>query len=94
MIKKNEIVFTLHSYININTMSSYKQYTCCAGTRPFHFCRRTYKEKEKEKEEDEEEDEEIPPMPAPIQRQTTQWIVDGQVIFNGNPNGNRLLTNK
>ena len=76
-------------------MSSYKQYTCCAGTRPFHFCRRTYKEnKEKEKEEDEEEDEEIPPMPAPIQRQTTQWIVDGQVIFNGNPNGNRLLTNK
>jgi len=90
-------------------MSSYKQlcllakeakssYTCCAGcirsngTRPFHFCRRTYKANYKE--EDEEEDEEIPPMPAPITRQTTQWIVDGQVIFNGNPNGDRLLTNK
>jgi len=31
-------------------------------------------------------------MPAPIKRQNTQWIVDGQVIFNGNPNGNRLLS--
>ena len=72
-------------------------YTCCVGcirskgTRPFHNCRRTY-QANYESDEDEEEDEELPPMPAPIKRQTTQWIVDGQVIFNGNPNGDRLLS--
>ncbi len=73
-------------------------YTCCAGCiysngkRPFHSCRRTYQSNNKSSdEEDEEEDEDFPPMPAPIQRQNTQWIVDGQVIFNGNPNGDRLL---
>lgn len=73
-------------------------YKCCVGcirsngTRPFHNCRRTYQANyESSDDEDEEEDEDFPPMPAPIQRQTTQWIVDGKVIFNGNPNGDRLF---
>ena len=76
-------------------------YKCCVGcirsngTRPFHNCRRTYQSNyqssDDDDEDEEEENEDFPPMPAPIQRQTTQWIVDGQVVFNGNPNGNRLL---
>ena len=77
-------------------------YTCCVGcirsngTRPMHFCRRSYQanytDEESNDEEDEDEDEEFPPMPEPIKRQNTQWIVDGQVIYNGNPNGDRLLS--
>jgi len=73
-------------------------YTCCVGcihsngTRPMHFCRRSYQANYQSDETDDEEDEELPPMPAPIKRQNTQWIVDGQVIFNGNPNGDRLLS--
>ena len=75
-------------------------YTCCVGcirsngTRPMHFCRRTYQAnyESSDEEEDEDEEEELPLMPAPIKRQTTQWIVDGQVIYNGNPTGDRLLS--
>ena len=88
-------------------------YTCCIGcicsngTRPFHFCKRTYRanyvsdedSSDESLDEEEEEEEDFPPMPflqvpAPIpilKRQTTQWVVDGQVVFNGNPNGDRLL---
>lgn len=67
-------------------------YTCCVGcirsngTRPFYSCGRIICSSSNE-----DEDEDFPPMPAPIQRQTTQWIVNGQIIYNGNPNGNRLL---
>jgi hypothetical protein len=74
--------------------SSYK---CCVGcirsngTRPFNFCRRTYRSNYDSENSDDEDEEPIPPMPAPIQRQNTQWIVDGKVVFNGNPNGDRLL---
>jgi len=58
-----------------------------------HFCRRSYQANyQSETDDEEDEDEEFPPMPEPIKRQTTQWIVDGQVIFNGNPNGDRLLS--
>ena len=70
-------------------------YTCCVGcirsngTRPMHFCRRSY---QANYTDEEDEDEEFPPMPEPIKRQNTQWIVDGQVIYNGNPNGDRLLS--
>lgn len=77
-------------------------YTCCVGcihsngTRPMHFCRRTYQANYESEEDDEEEpeadEEEFPPMPAPIKRQNTQWIVDGQVVYNGNSNGDRLLS--
>ena len=73
-------------------------YTCCVGcirsngSRPMHFCRRSYQANYDETEDDDDEDEEFPPMPAPIKRQTTQWIVNGKVVYNGNPNGDRLLS--
>jgi hypothetical protein len=79
-------------------------YTCCVGcirsngTRPFHFCKRTYRanyqeeDEETEEEDSSDEEEDVPPMPAPIKRQTTQWVVDGEVFYNGNPNGDRLLS--
>ena len=76
-------------------------YFMCVGTcnRVMHYedtngegvCGRCEEEYIKANYEDEEE-EEIPPIPAPIKRQNTQWIVDGQVIFNGNPNGDSLLS--
>ena len=79
-------------------------YNCCVGcirsngTRPFYSCSRTYQanyissdEEEENDNDNEENEDELPPMPPPIQRQTTQWIVNGQVIFNGNPNGDRFL---
>jgi hypothetical protein len=49
-------------------------------------------EKEEEINDSSDEEEEFPPIPEPIKRQNTQWIVDGQVVFNGNPNGDRLLS--
>ena len=72
----------------------------CNRNAPAHLCRRSYysngynssEEQEKSSEEDSSsEEEDFPPIPPPIKRQNTQWIVDGQVIFNGNPNGERLL---
>ena len=75
-------------------------YTCCVGcihsngSRPMHFCRRSYQANYISSDEDEDEDETFPLIPPPIKRQTTQWIVNGQIVYNGNPNGDRLLSHE
>lgn len=69
----------------------------CNRNAPAHFCRRSHylnnynSSQEDTSSSEEEEEEDLPPIPPPIKRQNTQWIVDGQVVFNGNPNGDRLL---